>query len=297
MSGCRLCPRKCGIDRTKNVGFCGQNEEIRISRAAPHMWEEPCISGERGSGTVFFCGCTLGCVYCQNYRISRKSEQRFSAVTTGRLAEIFLELQEKGVHNINLVTPTMFVPGIADAIDIARAGGLILPIVYNTSGYELSETLDIMGERIDIYLPDFKYLSGDLAKKYSFAEDYPEYAAESLDYAVKRIGKAEFGEDGIMRRGVVVRHLLLPGQVKESMALIDRLFSLYGNDIYYSLMSQYTPTDGLDADRYPELRRRVTTYEYNKLIDHALNIGITNAFIQDGTSAKESFIPAFGEVK
>lgn len=297
MSECRLCPRRCGVDRTKTVGFCGQNEEIRISRAAPHMWEEPCISGERGSGTVFFCGCTLGCVYCQNYRISRRSEEKYTPVTSGRLAEILLELQKTGVHNINLVTPTMFVPKIADAIDTARAGGLTLPVVYNTSGYELPETLDIMGERIDIYLPDFKYLPADLAKKYSFAEDYPEHAARSLDHAVNRIGKAVFDEDGMMRRGVIVRHLLLPGQVKESMALLDRLFALYGNDIYYSLMSQYTPTAGLDGNRYPELRRRVTTYEYDKLVDHALNLGITNAFIQDGTSAKESFIPAFGEVK
>lgn len=297
MSICKLCPRKCGVDRTKNVGKCGQNEEIRISRAAPHMWEEPCLSGVNGSGTVFFCGCTLGCVYCQNYKISRKSEQQFSAVTSARLAKIFLELQEKRVHNINLVTPTMFVPGITEAMDIARENGMTLPIVYNTSGYELPESLDIMGERINIYLPDFKYLSPDLAKKYSHAEDYPEYAAKSLDHMVKRIGKAVFDEDGMMKSGVIVRHLLLPGQVKESMALLDRLYALYGNDIYYSLMSQYTPTAGLDADRYPELCRRVTTYEYNKLIDHALNLGIVNAFIQDGSSAKESFIPEFGEVE
>ncbi len=297
MSICNLCPRRCGVDRTKNVGYCGQNEEIRISRAAPHMWEEPCLSGENGSGTVFFCGCTLGCVYCQNYKISRKSEQHFSAVTPKRLAEIFLDLQKKGVHNINLVTPTMFVPGIAEAIDIARVGGMTLPIVYNTSGYELPETLNIMGKRIDIYLPDFKYLSADLAKKYSHAGDYPEYAAKSLDHICTRIGKAVFDEDGMMKSGVIVRHLLLPGQVRESMALLDRLFSLYGNDIYYSLMSQYTPTAGLDSDRYPELCRRVTTYEYNKLVDHALNLGITNAFIQDGSSAKESFIPEFGVVE
>ncbi len=261
------------------------------------MWEEPCLSGEKGSGTVFFCGCTLGCVYCQNYKISRKSDAPFSAITPGRLAKIFVELQKKGVHNINLVTPTMFVPRIAEAIDIARGSGLTLPIVYNTSGYELIETLDMMGERIDIYLPDFKYLSADLAKKYSRAENYPEYAANSLDHMVKRIGKAVFDEDGMMHRGVIVRHLILPGQVKDSMALLDKLYAIYGNDIYYSIMSQYTPTAGLDADRYPELHRRVTTYEYNKLIDHALNLGITNAFIQDGSSAKESFIPTFGEVE
>lgn len=294
MTGCYLCPRKCGVDRSHKLGVCSQGENIRISRAAPHMWEEPCISGERGSGTVFFCGCTLGCVYCQNYAISRGGDfAKYPEITPEELAEIFLRLEKTGVHNINLVTPTMFSPKIAEAVDASRERGMSLPIVYNTSGYELPEALDIMGERIDVYLPDFKYISGDVAKKYSFAEDYPHYAAESLAHMVKKLGRAEFSQDGMMKRGVIVRHLLLPGQLKESKRVLDYLFSTYGNDIYYSIMSQYTPVSGLDGERFPELSRRVTTYEYRKLIEHAKSLGITKGFIQDGRSAKESFIPDF----
>lgn len=298
MSGCQLCPHKCGVDRISKFGICKESQKIRISRAAPHMWEEPCISGKNGSGTVFFCGCTLGCVYCQNYLISRNNgECNFPEITPYTLGEIFISLKEKGVHNINLVTPTMFVPQISEALNIAVNMGLNLPVVYNTSGYELPETLDIMGSQINIYLPDFKYMSGETAKKYSHAQDYPIHASTSLDHMVKQIGKAKFTEDGMMKSGVIVRHLLLPGQLSESLTILDYLYSNYGNDIYYSLMSQYTPTAGLDQSLYPELNRKVTTYEYNKLVDHALTLGITNAFIQDGSSAKESFIPDFGQIQ
>ncbi len=294
MTGCQLCPRRCGVNRTTNFGVCGEGQEIRVCRAAPHMWEEPCLSGKKGSGTVFFGGCTLGCVYCQNHVISRVGNRSKSpSITPKGLSEIFLELQGMGVHNINLVTPTMFAPKIAEAVDTAEKNGLTLPIVYNTSGYELPEALDIMGERIHIYMPDFKYLSGEIAKKYSHAEDYPIHAAASLEHMVKKIGEAKFDKDGMMKRGVIVRHLLLPGHLKESLRLLDYLYHSYGNTVYYSIMSQYTPTSGLDGQRYPELCRRVTTYEYNKLIDHALRLGITNAFIQDGSSAAESFIPEF----
>ena len=294
MSGCNLCPRTCGIDRVTARGFCGQGAEIKIARAAPHMWEEPCISGKNGSGTVFFCGCTLGCVYCQNAAISRGKEVSGVTVTPAHLAEIFISLESKGVHNINLVTPTMFSPKIAQAVDIARVSGLTLPIVYNTSGYELTTALDIMGERIDVYMPDFKYISADLAEKYSFADDYPTHAKASLSHMVKKIGESEFTADGMMKRGIIVRHLLLPGALKESMKVLEYLFSEYGNSIYYSIMSQYTPTSFLDKNKYPELSRRVTTYEYEKLIDHAVSLGISNGFVQDGSAAKESFIPFFG---
>lgn len=295
---CELCPRKCGADRTVSHGYCGQTDEIRIARAAPHFWEEPCLSGENGSGTVFFCGCTLGCVYCQNAAISRgNTAEHGKAVTVAELADIFLKLQNIGVHNINLVTPTMFSPSISEAIDIARTRGLTLPIVYNTSGYETADGLSHVADKIDIYLPDFKYISPDIAKKYSRADDYPTYAKASLSYMVNKIGFAEFDGDGIMTRGTVVRHLLLPGQLHESKRVLDYLFSEYGNSIYYSLMSQYTPVSALDKAAYPELARRVTTYEYQKLIDHALALGIKNGFIQDGAAAKESFIPKFnGEI-
>ncbi len=258
------------------------------------MWEEPCISGKNGSGTVFFCGCTLGCVYCQNAAISRGKDVSGVTVTPSGLAEIFISLEEKGVHNINLVTPTMFSHKVSEAVDIARAGGLTLPIVYNTSGYELTSVLDIMGERIDIYMPDFKYISPDLSAKYSGAADYPVHAKVSLSHMVKKIGEAVFDADGMMKRGVMVRHLLLPGALKESMRVLEYLFSEYANSIYYSIMSQYTPTAFLDEGKYPELSRRVTTYEYNKLTDYAVSLGISNGFIQDGSAAKESFIPFFG---
>ncbi len=295
---CRLCPRECGVERTAALGFCGQSDKIKIARAAPHMWEEPCISGGNGSGTVFFCGCTLGCVYCQNYAISRCGESdKGTEISVERLAEIFLELEGSGVHNINLVTPTMFAPQIADAIDAARSRGLSLPIVYNTSGYESERGIASIADKIDIYLPDFKYISADMAKKYSHAEDYPVHAKASLRYMVDKIGAARFGADGMMTRGVVVRHLLLPGQLAESKRVLDYLFSEYENSIYYSIMSQYTPVAALDADRFPELNRRVTTYEYQKLIEYAVGLGIKNGFIQDGSAAKESFIPDFGTVK
>ena len=291
---CELCPRKCGIDRTASTGFCGQTDKIRISRAAPHMWEEPCISGTGGSGTVFFIGCTLGCVYCQNSAISRKNAAgRGIELTPAELATVFVRLQEKGVHNINLVTPTMFADKIADAVDSARDNGLRLPIVYNTSGYELTSALDIMQKRIDFYMPDFKYISEDISRRYSGCPDYPVYAKSSLAHMVKRIGEAEFDGNGMMTRGVIVRHLLLPGQLEESKRVVAYLYSEYGNSIYYSLMSQYTPTSALDKERYPELARKVTTYEYRKLIDFAANLGIRNGFVQRKGTAEESFIPEF----
>ncbi len=295
---CELCPRKCGADRTVRVGYCGQTNEIRIARAAPHFWEEPCLSGENGSGTIFLCGCTLGCVYCQNAAISRgNTAEHGKTVSTDELADIFLRLQNIGVHNINLVTPTMFSPSIREAIATARGRGLTLPVVYNTGGYETTYGLSHMANKIDVYLPDFKYISSDIAKKYSRAEDYPVHAKASLHYMVDKIGQAKFDTDGIMTRGVIVRHLLLPGLLHESMHVLDYLFSEYGNDIYYSLMSQYTPVSLLDKAAHPELCRKVTTYEYQKLIDHALALGIENGFTQDGAAAKESFIPNFdGEI-
>ena len=294
-AGCKLCPRECGVDRSAALGFCGQGSVIRIARAAPHYWEEPCLSGKMGSGTVFFCGCTLGCVYCQNFAISRAGRDEIGwDVSCERLAEIFVELEHKGVHNINLVTPTMFAPNISEAINIARRAGLSLPIVYNTSGYESVTGLSHIADKIGVDLPDFKYITPEIAKKYSRAEDYPEHAKLSLDYMVRKIGEAKFDADGIMTRGIIVRHLLLPGQLDEAKRVLDYLFSQYQNSIYYSIMSQYTPISALEREKYPELARRVTTYEYQKLIDHAVSLGIKNGFVQDGSAAKESLIPEFG---
>ncbi|MCI8388728.1 MAG: radical SAM protein [Clostridiales bacterium] len=292
-SSCQLCPRSCKIDRNSTVGFCGQSNELRVARAALHMWEEPCISGNEGSGTVFFCGCTLGCVYCQNAEISRRRSTHGKIITVEQLADCFLNLQSQHANNINLVTPTMFSPHITSAISIARSRGLTIPVVYNTSGYERCEIISSLAGSVDIWLPDFKYLSSELAAKYSNASDYPDHAKSALRSMVDIAGSCKFDERGMMTRGVIVRHLLLPWQLNESIKVIEYLYSEYGNDIYYSLMSQYTPVSTLDRESYPELNRRVTTYEYNKLIEYALSLGIKNAYIQDGRSAKESFIPSF----
>lgn len=282
----------CKVNRDSERGFCGQTNEIRVARAALHMWEEPCISGKTGSGTVFFCGCNLGCVYCQNGSIS-KGGTAGKIISVERLAEIYLELEAKGAANINLVTPTMFALSAADAVTKARKSGLKVPIVYNSSGYERCEIIDEVSDRIDIFLPDFKYISSEIAAKYSFAADYPKFASKAIAEMVKNTGEAVFDDGGMMKKGVIIRHLLLPGQLRESIKVIDYLFSEYGNSVKYSLMSQYTPPKFPDCFKYPELTRRVTTYEYNKLIDHALSIGVKNAYIQDGRSARESFIPEF----
>ncbi|HIX93118.1 MAG TPA: radical SAM protein [Firmicutes bacterium] len=280
------------FDYIKTSGYCRVGAEPIAARAALYMWEEPCISGSEGSGTIFFCGCTLGCVYCQNFDISR-THVTGKAITAERLAEIFIDLQSQGANNINLVTPTMFQPHIITAVGIARSLGLALPVLYNTSGYELPERISELVGTVDVWLPDFKYLSGELAKRYSFAADYPEYARAALSKMVELCPRASYDERGIMKRGVIVRHLLLPGQLAESMRVVEYLYSEYQNNICYSLMNQYTPTSGLDHAKYPELSRRVTTYEYNKLVDYALSLGITNAYIQEGGAVGESFIPDF----
>lgn len=292
MAECRLCPRRCGIDRSKDKrGYCGESDTVRVARAALHKWEEPCISGENGSGTVFFTGCTLRCVYCQNHIISTGGGGK--AVTTERLAQIYIELQEQGAENINLVTPTHFVPQIIDALKKARNGGLHLPVVYNTSGYECVETLQRLDGYVDIYLPDFKYLDVGHAGKYSAAADYPEAAKHALAEMVRQTGAPVFNDRGIMTRGVIVRYLLLPGCLNEGKAVVEYLHHTYGNQIYMSLMNQYTPLATLDRERYPELARRVSRRAYDRLVDYALELGVEQAFIQEGETAEESFIPPF----
>lgn len=286
---CTLCPRNCGVDRTKTRGFCGESYELRAARAALHFWEEPPISGTVGSGTVFFSGCTLRCIFCQNANIA--SGHHGKEIPSERLSEIFLELQEKGAANINLVTPTHFLPHIKEALILAKDKGLAIPIVYNCGGYEKAETLALLDGLVDIYLPDYKYRSPILAEAFSAAKDYPKVAEKALREMLRQVGKPIFDENGMMKRGVIVRHLVLPGHTDDSMDVLRFLHENFGDDIYISIMSQYTPVKKFE--KYPALSRRLTTYEYQKVVRFAEKIGITRGFLQSGEAAKESFIPAF----
>lgn len=290
-NSCQLCPRMCGVNRSEeNKGFCGVSAELKVARAALHFWEETCISGTAGSGTVFFSGCSLHCVFCQNEAISRG--QAGKVISYERLAEIFLELQEQGANNINLVTPGQFVPHIIRAVEAARAQGLQLPIVYNTGGYENVDTLRQLEGIVDIYLPDFKYWSEDVAAKYSHAPDYPQVARAAIAEMVRQQPECVFDkETGLMKRGVMVRQLLLPGQLRDAKQIVAYLYETYGNQIYFSLMSQFTPLENV-AD-FPELNRRVSPRTYERYVDYALSLGIENGFIQEGDVAEESFIPKF----
>lgn len=290
LKNCSLCPRKCHVDRLDGQrGYCGMDGTIRAARAALHMWEEPCISGEKGSGAVFFTGCGLRCCFCQNRDIAIGSSGL--EITVERLAEIFMELQEKGAANINLVTGAHYVPHIIEALDIAKAQGMSLPVVYNSSGYENTETLEMLKGYVDIYLPDFKYMESSLAEKFSKAPDYPDTAKKVIEEMVKQTGACEFSEDGYIKRGTIVRHLILPGHTKNSVKVLEYLHETYGNDIYISIMNQYTPV--YTNEKYTELNRKVTRREYEKVLDAALELGIENGFFQDGATAEESFIPAF----
>lgn len=292
MSECMLCPRKCGADRSGGkTGYCGETDCVRIARAALHMWEEPCISGTEGSGTVFFTGCTLRCVYCQNHVIAAGGVGK--TVSVRRLAEIFLELQGKRANNINLVTPSHFVPQIIEALGRAKSDGLRIPVVYNTGGYENVSTLQMLEGYVDVYLPDFKYLDKEHAEKYSGAADYPQKAEAALAEMVRQTGPPQFDERGIMTKGVIVRHLLLPGCLKDAKRVVRYLYKTYGDRIYMSLMNQYTPLDSLDKEKYPEIAHKVSGRAYDRLVDFAIELGVEQAFIQEGDTAEESFIPPF----
>lgn len=292
MKKCSLCPRNCGVNRLDGQkGFCGVDAEILVARAALHMWEEPCISGKEGSGAVFFSGCSLGCGFCQNNKISRG--QTGKKITVEYLAELFFQLQGQGANNINLVTAGHFLPQVALALENARAHGLKIPVVYNSSGYEKADTLKILEGLVDIYLPDFKYMDPELAGKYSHAPDYPQIAKAALKEMVQQVGTPEFDERGMMKKGVIVRHLLLPGHVKNSREVLKYLYETYGDRIYISIMNQYTLMPAMKDD--PKLSRKVTDREYERLLDYALSLGLNNGFIQEGETAKESFIPEFNE--
>lgn len=333
MENCMLCPRECGVNRKKGeMGVCGQTAVIKAARAALHMWEEPCISGQNGSGTVFFSGCNLGCIFCQNHNIA--TGKAGIEISIERLAEIFLELQEKGANNINLVTAGHFVPQVVEALKLAKQQGLYLPIVYNTSSYEKVETLRLLEGYVDIYLPDLKYVDSAISSRYSHAADYFTCASAAIAEMVRQVGKPEFvfertagkegssvefladekkkiseqqnnmifdaaeyqerseaGESLLMRKGVIVRHLVMPDCVEDSKRVISYLLKTYGGRIFISIMNQYTPLP--QCREYPELSRRVTEAEYDAVVDYAIELGIENGFIQEGDVAEESFIPEF----
>lgn len=293
-SPCNLCPRECMVDREGGQkGFCLMDNRIHIARVALHMWEEPCISGKTGSGTVFFSGCNLRCVYCQNYEIA--AGRKGKAVSEAELVDIFIELQKQGAANINLVTPDHYVEAASQAVIRAKKKGLVIPIVYNGSGYEKKEVIGNLSGIVDIFLTDFKYMDGVLAGKLSLAPDYPEIARAALEEMVRVTGSPVFDEKGMLKRGVIVRHLLLPGHKRNAKNVIRYVHETYGKQVILSLMNQYTPLERLKGNLdFSGLCRKVTKREYEQVVQYALEIGVENAFIQEGDTAKESFIPEFG---
>lgn len=288
---CTLCPRECGAARSAGEkGICGQTEKIKAARAALHYWEEPCISGKEGSGTVFFSGCSLGCVFCQNKDIAAGRSGK--EISVERLVEIFFELQEKKANNINLVTAGHFVFQVADALEKAKNQGLKIPVVYNTSGYEKADVLKVLEGLVDIYMPDFKYWDAKTAERYSGAADYPQIVKAAIAEMVRQTGRAAFDSRGMMKKGVLVRHLVLPGYIRGAKAIIHYLFQTYRNQIYISIMNQYTPMGGVEV-LFPELGRKVTSREYDRVVEYALELGVEQGFVQEGETSKESFIPPF----
>ena len=289
LHNCRLCPRDCGVDRYKGTGFCGAGDKARVALVSLHPWEEPCLTGEKGAGTVFFSYCNLRCCFCQNHEISHggKGEE----VTEERLAEIFLEQQERGAATLDLVTPTHYVPQIISALGLARAKGFRQPVVYNSSAYEKVGTIEALQGMVDIYLPDFKYFSGESARAYSEAKDYPEVAKAAIRAMFQQVGPLQFREDGSLESGVIVRHMVLPGHRRESMEILDWLWQEFGDEVQLSLMSQYTPM--YRAGEHKNLSRRLTTFEYDSVVEHALKLGITRCYIQERRAASEEYVPEF----
>ena len=286
-SQCNLCSRRCGADRTGGkIGYCHSTDKMKITRAALHYWEEPIVSGTRGSGTVFFSGCSLGCVYCQNVSISRASVGVEYSVAS--LAHRMLELEREGAHNINFVTPTHFAPSIVEAVRVSRSLGLTVPIVYNTGSYDTTDTVKMLEGTVDVYLPDLKYYRPQTSKKLSYASDYPTVARAAIAEMVRQ-RPTPIIKDGIIRSGVIVRVLLLPSHVAEAKLTVKYLYETYGDKIYISLMNQYTPMPGMTSP----LNRTVTNAEYSELVTYAEKIGVVNAFIQEGGTQSESFIPDF----
>lgn len=287
LNKCMLCPRNCGVNRNKGeVGFCKANNQLKIAKAYLHKWEEPPITGKNGSGTIFFSNCNLRCLFCQNYYIGE--EGNGVEISLERFCEIYLDLQSRGATNINLVTPTHYVPLIIEGLKLAKSRGLVIPIVYNSSGYEKVETIKLLDGIVDIYLPDFKYYSDDYAFKYSNCKNYFKYASKSLNEMVRQQPKCVFDKNGNMLKGVIVRHLLLPKLEDDTKRILKYLHDSYGNKIYISIMNQYTP---VRKCKYNELNDTVEDRIYDEIINYAWDIGIRNAYIQEGGTQSDSFIP------
>lgn len=290
LENCNLCIRNCSINRIEgNVGYCNSLDTIKVSRAELHFWEEPCISGKNGSGTVFFSNCNLKCVFCQNHIISSGGKGKEISIT--RLSDIFIELQKKGANNINLVTPTHYVPQIIEALKLAKSKGLYLPVVYNTNGFDSLDTIKLLNGYVDIYLPDFKYFNDKYSIKYSKAPGYASNALEIIKEMLFQVGEARFDNNGIIQKGVIIRHLMLPGLLFDSKKIIDTIYSTFGDSVYISLMNQYTPM--YESAKYPEINRPLNPKHYNSLIDYSVNLGIKNGFIQDEGTNSEIYIPNF----
>lgn len=291
LAGCRLCPRNCGANRLRGRGMCGGGERAVVAKVSLHQWEEPVFTGKNGAGTVFFSGCGLRCVFCQNYEISRKEKGR--AVTDTELGEIFLQQQAAEAAVLDLVTPTHYVPQIINGIFLAKKKGFSLPVVYNSSGYENTGTLELLKGSVDVFLPDVKYYDSSLAEKYSGAADYFAAASKAVEKMVELAGSPVLDGAGIMTGGVLVRHMVLPGARKDSMKILDWLWSAFGDNIYLSLMSQYTPM--YRAGEFPELRRRLTTFEYESVTDYALELGFTRCFVQERSSSGRVYVPDWND--
>lgn len=285
---CVLCPRKCGINRNRSKGYCGATNKIKLAYFSLHMWEEPVISGKNGSGTIFFSNCNLKCIYCQNKKISLDGYGKI--ISNKKLKEIMLELQERGANNINLVTPTHYVPNIAKVLQKTKNKELKIPVVYNTSSYENVGTLVLMKNLVDIYLADLKYYDDALGNLYSDCKNYFETATMAIDEMYRQVGSPVFNDDGIMQKGLIVRVLILPGHLDDAKMIIKYLYKTYGDDIFISIMNQFTP---VNKCLFNNLNRKLTEEEYDDVIKYALELGVKKAFVQEGETALESFIPEF----
>ena len=286
---CKLCPRECGIDRSKTIGACKATDKVKVALASIHSYEEPCISGIEGSGTVFFSNCNLRCVYCQNFEISRDGFGK--EITVERLADIFIEQQSRGVNNINLVTPTMYVDSIIEAIKIAKSKGLIIPIVYNSSGYEKAETIKKLEGYIDVYLPDFKYATNRLAKKYSGVNNYVESVIPAIREMIRQAGKPIFNDKGIMTKGVIIRHMILPNNVLNTKMVLKKIKEEFKDNTLISVMAQYFPSG--DAVKYPEINRKITAEELEEVENYLEELEMDNGYIQELGEHEEEYVPNF----
>lgn len=290
LKSCCLCPRNCKINRLNGqTGYCKSGKKVKVARVSLHEWEEPCISGTKGSGTVFFSSCNLRCIFCQNHQISQEGFGK--EISIERLAEIFIEQQERGAHNINLVTPTHFVPQIIEALDIAKKNRLNIPILYNSNGYENLDTIKSLEGYIDVYLPDLKYYDDKFAIKYSNAPEYFQTATKVIDEMTKQVGQIKFNAQGIIEKGVIIRHLMLPGLLFDTKKIIDYINTHYKNTVYISIMNQYTPM--WKACNYPEINKTLNPKHYDSIINYCLSLGLENGFIQESGTSSEVYVPEF----